>query len=153
MSTDLLPPLPESGLMSSPSSQTVMTFSGNGFFGYSPCSTSPTHVSKNHLIDDKILAPGPRGIWWSTFTREDPDTRNVDNEEIRKSLRKRHSDWKDDSIRKIVESTDLEVKVATWVMPKAPTWAGKRIILVGDAAHCTFSFVGVSSSGHLIYTI
>ena len=140
MPTDLLPLIPDDGKLAAPNAQTVMTFSGDGFFGYTPCSTGSQSLTPEHLRGSKAVPLGDRGMWWSTFTRDDPDTRNVDNEEIRQALLKRHEHWKDPTVNKIVRTTNFEVKVATWVMPKSRTWRAKRMILVGDAAHSKFAF-------------
>jgi hypothetical protein len=101
-----------------------MTFSGGGFFAYSPIDPgSPSHK---------------QGIWWSSFSRADPDVRTVDEDAISRAVVGRHEKWSDPTVREILEKVKrdrLGFKVATWVTPKAPTWAGKAIVLVGDAAH------------------
>ena len=128
-----------------------MTFGGNGFFGYAPCTGTSSPLSEAQLRHEEPVEPGPIGIWWSSFERQDSNTRNVDMNEMREKLKERHRHWADSSIRRIVESPDLDMMgAATWVTPKAPTWIGERIVLIGDAAHALPSTSGQGISQSMI---
>ena len=134
MASDLLPALPESGVMRAPRSPVVMTFGAEGFVGYGPLSAAP-HKSPDLVASGISLPYCDYAGWWSTFTREDPDTRNANDAEMRKLLAERHAKWKDPVIQKVLAEGKIDVKVATWVIPKLSTWVADGVVLVGDAAH------------------
>ena len=64
----------------------IMTFGGNGFFGYGAYSPSESQV-----------------MWWSTYeTANLPDNESIDFNDIGRQLRERHKDWKDPIIKDII---------------------------------------------------
>ena len=137
MSSEKLPRLPENGSeMVPPNSQVIMTFGPAGFFGYGPFCAAPNTVWSEDSIGKKIARPyGSQGMWWSRSKRDDPDTKGVDDADIRRELLQRHSGWKDPVIQHLIKEADIAIKIATWITPKLPTWASDRVVLIGDAAH------------------
>ena len=80
------------------------------------------------------MPPGKMAFWWSRSEQKDPHA-NPDDEEVKRELKKRHESWRDPTIHKILEVADVPLKIPTYVLPKLSTWAGRRVVLVGDAAH------------------
>ena len=113
-----------------------MTFGPNGFFGYSPYCTGDVEATERHIRGDATLPPGKKAFWWSRSEQKDPNA-NPDDATVTRELQERHKSWKDPSIHKILQNTEVPLKIPTFVLPKQPTWAGKRVVLVGDAAHGT----------------
>ena len=115
-----------------------MTFGPNGFFGYTPYTTGEVKASRKHILGEATLPAGKMAFWWSRSAQDDPNA-NPDEAELKRELVTRHGSWKDPAIHKIVKESDVTLKIPTWVLPKIPTWTGKRVVLVGDAAHgqCT----------------
>lgn len=109
----------------------VFTFGSNGFFGYA--SGSPAEA-------DNLM-------WWSTFETDAlPSKANLDVDEIKAELRKRHANWNDPVIRDIVEKAEVESIYPTWVLPDLPHWGENGIVLVGDAAHALSPTTGQGAS-------
>jgi 2-polyprenyl-6-methoxyphenol hydroxylase-like FAD-dependent oxidoreductase len=153
ISNSLLEPLPESTKEAANTGQCVMTFGGNGFFGYAPCTIGDKPLSKAQLRREEPVSRGQMGFWWSSFERGDSDTRSLDLNDMKEKLKERHKNWVDPAIQRITQDPDLELSgTATWVMPKAPTWASDRIALVGDAAHALPSTSGQGISQALLDT-
>lgn len=94
------------------------TFGGNGFFGYGP------------VLPERTL-------WWSTYQiSEVPDRKAVDPANIYAQLKERHADWKVPDLHDIINNSGgIDSIYPTWITPPLPTWTGKRMVLVGDAAH------------------
>ena len=126
-----------------------MTFGPNGFFGYTPYTTGDVKAEREHILGEATLPAGKMSFWWSRSAQKDPDA-NPDENALRQELEKRIESWKDPAIHKIVENSDLVLKIPTWVLPKIPTWAGKRVVLVGDAAHGKLPHQPVSVGSLLI---
>lgn len=118
-----------------------MTFGPNGFFGYTPYTTGDVEVTEAHIRGDATLPRGDNAFWWSRSEQQDPDA-NPDDEAVKRELRKTHEHWKDPAIHKCIESSDRLLKIPTYVLPKLPTWTGKRVVLAGDAAHALPSSSG-----------
>lgn len=132
MSTDCLPAPPKTGIAAH--AQTVMTFGPTGFFGYTPYTTGDIAITEKHIRGEETLPAGKMAFWWSRSAQAGP-TANPDDAEVKRELQESLQSWKDPTIQKIVETSDIPLKIPTWVLPKQPTWAGKRVVLVGDAAH------------------
>ncbi|KAI9845129.1 MAG: hypothetical protein M1838_001857 [Thelocarpon superellum] len=136
-----LPPIPPNHKLPAPHSPVVMTFGAEGFFGYGPCeadirATSP-HLSTAEIKDNKAIPYGPRAMWWSTFSVEEPPalSKDIDKEAVYKQLRERHSKWQDPFIQKVLEDPSMFGMTATYVTPKLLTWTNDGVVLIGDAAH------------------
>lgn len=111
-----------------------MTFGPNGFFAYTPYTTGTVEATEKHLRGEATLPPGKSGFWWSRSAQKDPQA-DPDEGVLRRDLEARHASWKDPTIQKILQNSGVKLKIPTYVLPKQPTWSGKRIVLVGDAAH------------------
>ncbi|KAI4259264.1 MAG: hypothetical protein L6R42_004648 [Xanthoria sp. 1 TBL-2021] len=110
----------------------TVTFGSQGFFGYGPSTIAP---QSNHFAEC-IVPMGDEAVWWSTYECKDlPDTRNFDQVDIRRQLRKRHAGWRDPVIQKIVDEAVVDSIYPTWIMPDLPTWHARGVVLIGDAAH------------------
>ena len=129
---DCLPSPPETGQAAH--SQTVMTFGPNGFFAWTPYLTGDVQARAQHIRGEATLPPGKMAFWWSRSAQESPEA-NPDEVALKKELEERLASWKDPTIQKILQNSEVRWKIPTFVLPKIPTWAGKRIVLVGDAAH------------------
>ncbi|KAL8768228.1 MAG: hypothetical protein Q9209_005457 [Squamulea sp. 1 TL-2023] len=115
-----------------PRGRMIVTFGSHGFFGYGPSTVAP---QSNHFAE--CTAPmGDEAVWWSTYESKDlPDTRRLDRQDIRRQLKERHAGWKDPVVRKTVDEAVIDSVYPTWIMPDLPTWHTRGIVLVGDAAH------------------
>ena len=111
-----------------------MTFGPNGFFAYTPYLTGDVEATDQHIRGEATLPPGRWGFWWSRSEQRDPQA-TIDDVALKKELQERLASWKDPAILKILQNSDIKLKIPTYVLPKIPTWAGKRVVLVGDAAH------------------
>lgn len=118
-----------------------MTFGPNGFFGYTPYTTGDVEVTEAHMRGDATLPAGKHAFWWSRSEQPDPNA-NPDDEAVKAELRKTHEHWRDPTIHKCIEASDRLLKIPTYVLPKLPTWTGKRVVLAGDAAHALPSSSG-----------
>lgn len=109
----------------------VFTFGSNGFFGYA--SGSPIEA-------DNLM-------WWSTFETDVlPSKVNLNIDEIKVDLRKRHANWNDAVIQDIAAKAEVESIYPTWVLPDLPHWGENGIVLVGDAAHALSPTTGQGAS-------
>lgn len=118
-----------------------MTFGGNGFFAYTPYTTGDTLATEQHIRGEAALSPGLSAFWWSRSAQE-RSTADPDEDVLKQELIKRYSSWHDPTILTIIENSMVALKQPTFVMPKTPTWAGKRVVLIGDAAHALPSSSG-----------
>jgi 2-polyprenyl-6-methoxyphenol hydroxylase-like FAD-dependent oxidoreductase len=141
VSSDHLPRLPPDLALPPPQSPVVMTFGGEGFFGYGPCSSSTGSglqpLTSSHIKENKVVPYGPQLMWWSTFSVDNPpkSTKITDTESIHAQLLKLHSKWQDPVIKKVLADPAISVMTAKFVTPKLPTWIGDHVVLIGDAAH------------------
>ena len=72
--------------------------------------------------------------------QKDPNA-DPDEVKLKEELEQRHASWKDPAINRILQNSEVKLKIPTFVLPKIPTWAGKRVVLVGDAAHGNEHFI------------
>ena len=88
-----------------PQSHTAMAIGPEGFFGYSPLSPAATSSSGKEQ----------RAMWWSTSSRKSHATQDadVDPTALRADLLQRHQQWPDPTVRRILENTEVSVRVAT----------------------------------------
>lgn len=115
-----------------PRGRMTVTFGSHGFFGYGP---STIALQSNHFAEC-IVPMGDEAVWWSSYECKDlPDTRNFDQVDIRRQLRKRHAGWTDPVIQKVVDEAVVDSIYPTWIMPNLPTWHARGVVLIGDAAH------------------
>ncbi|KAL8991921.1 MAG: hypothetical protein Q9169_007534, partial [Polycauliona sp. 2 TL-2023] len=115
-----------------PRGRMTVTFGSHGFFGYGPSTISP---NPSHSADC-VVPMGDEATWWSTYECKDlPDTRGFDQVDIRRQLRERHAGWTDPVIKNIVDEAVVDSIYPTWITPDLPTWHGRGIVLIGDAAH------------------
>lgn len=118
-----------------PQSQVIMTFGHNGFLGYTPCSTADDiSVGPVHLRGEAVVPRGDMAFWWARSAQSDPE-KEPDVEKTKRDLRARMKSWKDPNIRSILQNSQRTAVLPTYALPKQQTWAGKRVVLVGDAAH------------------
>ena len=122
------------GPLQYPQSQTIMTFGHNGFLGYTPCTCSDVQITADHLRGKSTVPRGDMAFWWARSAQDDPKC-EPDVEKAKKDLAKRMESWKDPNIPKILEHSLKTATIPTYVLPKEKTWAGERVVLVGDAAH------------------
>lgn len=112
-----------------------MTFGHNGFLGYSPCSSSANvEITLDHIRGKSVVPEGDMAIWWARSVHEEPKV-DPDMERAKKGLAEKMASWRDPNIRKILEHSLKTVMIPQYVLPKQKTWAGRRVVLVGDAAH------------------
>jgi 2-polyprenyl-6-methoxyphenol hydroxylase-like FAD-dependent oxidoreductase len=118
-----------------------MTFGPNGFFAYTPYTTADVPITDRHIRGEETLPAGKSAFWWSRSAQAEP-TANPDSVALKKDLEERHRSWKHPTIMKIIQNTDVALKIPTFVMPKVSTWAKGRVVLIGDAAHALPSSSG-----------
>ncbi|OJD16510.1 hypothetical protein AJ78_03323 [Emergomyces pasteurianus Ep9510] len=112
----------------------TMVFGANGFFGYAPSDTSSE--APNRHIPQGIMPPGKTVMWWSTYAIDKcPNPKTIDKEAVKKDLQKRHGNWRNPVIKKIVSSAEVETMYPVWTTPELPTWERDGVVLIGDAAH------------------
>ena len=79
---------------------------------------------------------GDEAVWWSTYESKDlPDTRNFDTEDVGRQLKERHARWKDPVVQKVVDEAVVDSIYPTWITPDLPTWHARGLVLIRDAAH------------------
>jgi 2-polyprenyl-6-methoxyphenol hydroxylase-like FAD-dependent oxidoreductase len=106
----------------------VFTFGPNGFFGYSPSSTTES-------------------MWWSTVQADDlPSQSRIALSDLRKQLKDHHGNWKDPFIQSIIQKADVDHVYPSWTSPELPYWSKDGLILIGDAAHALNPTSGQGSS-------
>ncbi|EGE78646.1 extracellular salicylate hydroxylase/monooxygenase, variant 5 [Blastomyces dermatitidis ATCC 18188] len=111
-----------------------IVFGGNGFFGYSPSDTD-AEVPNRH-IPQGVLPPGKTVMWWSSYAIDDcPNPETINKEAVKQDLQKRHGDWRNPVIQKIINSVEVETMYPVWTTPELPTWERNGVVLIGDAAH------------------
>lgn len=111
-----------------------MTFGPNGFFAYTPYMTGDVRATDQHVRGEVTLPPGKMSFWWSRSAQKDPEA-SLDGHAIKKALEEKLASWKDPTIPTILQNSEIRFKIPTYTLQKMPTWAGTRIVLVGDAAH------------------
>lgn len=146
--------------------QVVMTFGASGFIGYGPASTA-AHSDPDSQKPEN-LEPGPRAMWWATYNDvrlanypfdTSAPAEVLTEEETRAAFTRRHGDWVDPTIRRLIadlsagsgtSSADMKINHndgktiptaiiksprPTYTTPSLPRWHRGRIVLLGDAAH------------------
>ncbi|KAJ6021081.1 hypothetical protein N7540_006585 [Penicillium herquei] len=120
-------------------------FGGNGFFGYFFSNSAEDAPDRDSPY--RICEPGDSLAWWSTYEIDEcPDYKNIDTADVTRQLQKRHAEWKDPAIQKILSSLEVKSMYPTWTSPPIPTWERDGVILVGDAAHALPPSSGQGSS-------
>jgi 2-polyprenyl-6-methoxyphenol hydroxylase-like FAD-dependent oxidoreductase len=120
-------------------------FAGNGFFGYFFADSASSASNRDSLYH--VSEPGESLAWWSTYAIDEcPDPKTLDMDNVVHQLRKRHANWKDPVIQKIIQSVRVENMYPTWTSPPLPTWERDGVVLVGDAAHALPPTSGQGSS-------
>ncbi|KAI0816480.1 FAD/NAD(P)-binding domain-containing protein [Xylaria sp. FL0064] len=119
--------VPSSKLLDTPDGEMNVTLGGNGFFGYGYTTGDAQDSFKT----------GEVATWWSTYTLDEcpDDWRNIDKEDVKEELQKRHLGWQNAVIQKIVKDVEVESLYPTFITPLLPTWEKGGCVLVGDAAH------------------
>ncbi|KAI1351599.1 FAD/NAD(P)-binding domain-containing protein [Xylaria sp. FL0043] len=119
--------VPSSKLLGTPDGEMNVTLGANGFFGYGYTTGDTQDSSK----------AGEVATWWSTYTLDEcpDDWRNIDKEDVKKELQKRHLGWQNAVIQNIVKDVEVESLFPTFITPLLPTWEKGGCVLVGDAAH------------------
>ncbi|KAI0426481.1 FAD/NAD(P)-binding domain-containing protein [Xylaria sp. FL1042] len=119
--------VPSSKLEGTPGGEMNVTLGANGFFGYGYTTGNTQDSSK----------AGEVATWWSTYTLDEcpDDWRNIDKEDVKKELQKRHLGWQNTVIQNIVKDVEVESLLPTFITPLLPTWGKGGCVLVGDAAH------------------
>lgn len=124
-----------------------IVFGPNGFFGYGYV-TSAKSKGENSEAQQQV-EPGPTAVFWSTFPSpvEKPfpvssattDPYVFDKEAGLEDLLKRHQNWKNPTLHRIldyIKEEGLDGFYPTWTTPELPDWQQNgRVVLVGDAAH------------------
>ncbi|KAI7531404.1 hypothetical protein KC331_g14128 [Hortaea werneckii] len=110
-----------------PDGEMNVVFGRNGFFGYGYTRSCSTDVAKH----------GDKAVWWSTYSlRSLPEEwQDIDREDVRQSLRSRHSAWRNKVIQGIIETVQIDGIWPTFTTPVLPTWERQGCVLIGDAAH------------------
>ena len=133
--TKYLQPAPTTGPLPYPQSQTIMTFGHNGFLGYTPCTTaSSASITSSHIRGDSAVPRGEMGFWWARSAHEDPKV-EPDLDVAKEDLRKRMAKWRDPNVKAILDHGIKTAMIPTYALSRQRTWAGRRVVLVGDAAH------------------
>ncbi|KAI9039297.1 FAD-dependent oxidoreductase [Aspergillus affinis] len=124
-----------------------LLFSGNGFFGYFPSSSSSS-PSTSTPSPYTIAPPGETLSWWSTYAYPSPPPTpsSISLSTITTDLKTRHANWNDPIIQSILATLTVENIYPTWTSPVLKTWEKHGVILVGDAAHALPSTSGQGAS-------
>ncbi|KAI0907846.1 FAD/NAD(P)-binding domain-containing protein [Ustulina deusta] len=119
--------VPSSKLKGTPDGEMNVALGANGFFGYGYTTGDAQDSSK----------AGEMATWWSTYALNQcpDDWRNIDREDVKKELQKRHLGWQNTVIQNIVHDVEVESLIPTFITPLLPTWEKGGCVLVGDAAH------------------
>lgn len=129
-----------------PLSQTVMIFGHNGFVAYTPCTMAPeTTITDAHLRGSAAIPRGDMAFWWARSAHADPKM-EPDVEVSKNELKERMRSWREPNIHSILEHSLNTAMFATYALPKQRTWAGRRVVLVGDAAHGELSYLNAKSA-------
>ena len=111
-----------------------LVFGSDGFFGYGYSTSSPDEPERH--LPHVISKPGAEAVWWSTYELAAcADWRQIDREDVKRQLIARHSSWKNATVRKVIESVEVDTVWPTWTIPELPTYERDGLVLVGDAAH------------------
>lgn len=133
--TKHLEPAVQSGRLPYPQSQTIMIFGHNGFLAYSPCNAAPeVEITADHIRGTTMVPRGDMGFWWARSAHADPKM-EPDVEVSKKALAEKLQSWRDPNVAQILEHSLKTAMIPTYVLPKQRTWAARRMVLVGDAAH------------------
>ncbi|KAI1828325.1 FAD/NAD(P)-binding domain-containing protein [Xylaria intraflava] len=116
-----------SKIKGTPDGEMNVVLGANGFFGYGYTTGDARDSTK----------AGDMATWWSTYALNKcpDDWRNIDKEDIKKELRKRHLGWQNSAIQNIVRDVEIDSLYPTFTTPLLPTWEKGGCVLVGDAAH------------------
>ncbi|KAI8952816.1 FAD/NAD(P)-binding domain-containing protein [Xylaria longipes] len=119
--------VPSSKIQGTPDGEMNVALGANGFFGYGYTTGDPQDPTK----------AGDTATWWSTYTLDKcpDDWRNIDKEDVKRELQKRHLGWQNSVIRNIVRDVEVDSLYPTFITPLLPTWEKGGCVLVGDAAH------------------
>ncbi|KDQ63003.1 hypothetical protein JAAARDRAFT_188631 [Jaapia argillacea MUCL 33604] len=94
-----------------PSSPFVMTFTPNGFFGYTPCRTafdrsnSPCEtdgVTTRPTAENERSKTEPLAMWWSSYEAPTPPPRDGPQDQIKAQIKARHQGSGDEVIQRII---------------------------------------------------
>jgi 2-polyprenyl-6-methoxyphenol hydroxylase-like FAD-dependent oxidoreductase len=119
--------IPSSEIKGTPDGEMNVVLGANGFFGYGYSTGNPQDSSK----------AGDTATWWSTYTLDKcpDDWRNIDKDDVKRELQKRHLGWQNTAIQNIVRDVEVDSLYPTFITPLLPTWERGACVLVGDAAH------------------
>ncbi|KAI1150090.1 FAD/NAD(P)-binding domain-containing protein [Nemania diffusa] len=119
--------VPSSKIQGTPDGEMNAVLGANGFFGYGYTTGNPQDSSK----------AGNTATWWSTYTLNKcpEDWRNIDKDDVKKQLQKRHLGWQNTAVQNIVQDVEVDSLYPTFITPLLPTWEKGGCVLVGDAAH------------------
>ncbi|PGG97551.1 hypothetical protein AJ79_09166 [Helicocarpus griseus UAMH5409] len=112
----------------------TLVFGGNGFFGYVPSDSSPE--APNRHLSQGIMPSGNTVMWWSTYAIDEcPNPKIIDKEAVKRELQRRHGNWRNPVIQKMISNVEVETMYPVWTTPELPTWERDGVVLIGDAAH------------------
>ncbi|KAI1432313.1 FAD/NAD(P)-binding domain-containing protein [Xylaria sp. CBS 124048] len=119
--------IPSSKINGTPDGEMNVVLGANGFFGYG--------YTTGHAQDS--TRAGDVATWWSTYTLDKcpDDWRNINKDDVKKELQKRHLGWQNPVIQGIVQDVEVDSLYPTFITPLLPTWEKGGCVLVGDAAH------------------
>lgn len=102
-------------------------FGANGFFGFGYTSSETADAQKHGL----------EAGWWSTYELADcpADWRHIDRDDVKRQLRDRHGNWKNDVVQRIIKDVEIASVYPTFTTPDLSTWERGGCALLGDAAH------------------
>ncbi|KAI0200792.1 FAD/NAD(P)-binding domain-containing protein [Astrocystis sublimbata] len=119
--------MPSSGIHGTPDGEMNVVLGANGFFGYGYSTGDSEDSSK----------AGHTACWWSTYTLDQcpHDWRNINKDDVKKEIQKRHLGWQNSIVQSIVRDVEIDSLYPTFITPLLPTWEKGGCVLVGDAAH------------------